>query len=149
VWRDKETQILCKARLDFISHAVADVMTELKTAVDVAPWSFERAFAKRSYDVQTAFYCSGYETITGRPLYPKCIAIENTEPHDIVVYDLNEVTDVGRELYREMMATLADCRKSGLWLGQHPLHEVTLHLPKWRDPEDQDDLADIGVEYTP
>ncbi len=149
VWRDKVTGILCKARLDFVSDAVADVMVELKTAVDVAPWSFERAFAKRDYDVQTAFYADGYETITGRPLFGKCVAVENAPPYDVVVYDLNEVIDTGRELYREMLDKLAECRRSGVWLGQHPLHELTLRLPKWRDPDEQDDLSEIGLEYAP
>lgn len=149
VWRDKVTGILCKARLDFVSDAVADVMVELKTANDVAPWSFESAFAKRAYDVQCAFYADGYETITGRPLFAKCVAIENTAPHDVIVYDLNEVIDTGREIYREMMEKLAECQRSGLWLGQHPLHELKLRLPKWRDPDDQDELAELGLEYAP
>lgn len=147
VWRDKATGLLCKARLDWISTSVADVMLELKTANDVAPWSFESAFAKRGYDVQCAFYADGYQTLTGRPLFPKCVAVENTPPHDVVVYDLIEVVDTGREIYREMIERLAECRKSGEWPGQHEDAEVILRLPKWRDPDDQDELAELGLEY--
>lgn len=148
VWRDKRTGILCKGRLDWLSSAVADVMVDLKTARDVSQWSFEAAFAKREYDVQTAFYADGYETITGRALYGKCIAVENVEPHDVVVYDLAEVIDTGREIYREYLATLAECRASGSWPGQCPSAERVLHLPKWRDmSEDEDsDLTALDLE---
>jgi exodeoxyribonuclease VIII len=146
VWRDKVTGILCKARLDGLSLSVPDVLIEIKTARDVSPWAFESAFAKREYDVQAAFYSDGYEAITGRTLYGKCIAVENVEPHDVIVYDLAEVLDTGREIYREMLGKLADCRKSGLWLGQSPTSERTLRLPKWRDPDEQNDLTDLGLE---
>lgn len=148
VWIDEATGIACKARLDWISTSVADVMAELKTAADVAPFAFESAFARNGYDVQTAFYCDGYKAATGRELYPKCIAVESSAPHDVIVYDLAEVVDVGRELYREMLATLAECRRTGLWLGQSPTSERTLRLPRWRDPAEADanTLDDLGLE---
>jgi len=148
VWRDEATGIVCKARLDGVSRSVPDVLVELKTAVDVAPWAFESAFAKRMYHMQTAFYSDGWKACTGRDLHGgKCIAVENTEPHDVIVYDLAEVTDVGRETYRELLGKVADCRKSGLWLGQSPTQELTLRLPKWLDPEDDNPLEDLGLEY--
>lgn len=145
VWRDKATGVLCKARIDWLSESVADVMCEFKTARDVSPWAFEAAFARREYDVQTAFYCDGYEAITGRALYGKCIAVENVEPHDVIVYDLAEVIDVGREIYRENLARLIDCRRNDYWPGQEPTQERTLRLPRWRDPEDET-LDGLGLE---
>jgi hypothetical protein len=147
VWRDKETGILCKARLDFISHAVANVMCEVKTARDISPWAFQTVFARRDYDVQTAFYRDGWEAVTGKPLYPKCIAVENTEPHDVIVYDLDQVVDVGRELYREMLVKLVACRKSNQWPGQASA-EVPLMLPKWRDPNEEDaGLGGVDLQW--
>lgn len=149
VWRDKRTGLLCKARIDWLSESVPDVMCEFKTARDVSPWAFESAFARRGYDIQTAFYCDGYEAITGRALYAKCITVENVEPHDVIVYDLTEVVDCGRDLYREMLDRVAECRASNQWPGQSPTQERTLRLPKWRDPEEQNSLDDLGLEYAP
>jgi hypothetical protein len=147
VWRDEATGIVCKARLDAISLSVPDVMCELKTAVDVSPWAFESAFAKRGYDIQAAFYSDGYKAVTGRELYAKCIAVESGEPHDVIVYDLAEVVDVGREMYRELLDKLAECRRSNLYLGQSPTEERTLRLPKWRDPEDETNVfEELGIE---
>lgn len=148
VWRDKRTGLLCKGRMDWLSTSVPDVMCDLKTARDVSPWAFEPAFARRNYDVQAAFYADGYETLTGRPLYPKAIAVENVPPHDVIVYDLVEAIDIGRQLYQEALERVAECQQSGLWLGQCPTGERTLRLPKWRDPElaAHDDLADLELE---
>jgi hypothetical protein len=146
VWRDKRTGLLCKARLDFLSTSIADVMVELKTAADISPWTFSNVFAKRGYDVQAAFYADGYETLTGRALYGKCVAVENTEPHDVIVYRLDEVIDTGRELYEEMMLKLSECLKVNKWPGQSPLQEVALQLPKWRNPDDDGGVGDLGLE---
>jgi hypothetical protein len=144
VWADARTSVLCKARIDWLSTSVADVMAELKTAADVGEWSFSSAFAKREYDVQTAFYADGYKALTGRELYSKCIAVESTEPHDVVVYDLAEVVDVGRELYAGYLDRLIECTRANQWPGQGT-QEITLHLPRWRDPEDNE-LADLDLE---
>jgi exodeoxyribonuclease VIII len=152
VWRDAATQILCKARIDWLSLSVPDVLVELKTARDTGPWVFSTAFARSGYDVQAAFYHDGYAACTGREPGGKCIAIENVEPHDTVVYDLNEVIDTGREIYRGYLTRLAECRKSGEWLGQAATDEQILRLPKWRDPSGDDEadvFAELGLEAAP
>jgi PDDEXK-like domain of unknown function (DUF3799) len=146
VWRDAVTGILCKARLDWLSLSVADVIVELKTARDVGQWAFSSAFAKAGYDVQAAFYHDGYTALTGRTPGGKCIAIENVEPHDTVVYDMNEVIDPGREIYRGYLERLVECRKSGEWLGQAETAEQILRLPKWRDPFDDESDPFAGME---
>jgi hypothetical protein len=149
IWIDEPTGLLCKARLDWLSLAVPDVIVELKTARDVGPWAFSSAFAKAGYDVQAAFYHDGYKAITGRAPGGKVIAIENVEPHDTVVFDENEVIDTGRAIYREYLDTLAACRKSGTWPGQADEAEVILRLPKWRDPFDDDALEPETLGLVP
>lgn len=148
IWRDAVTGVLCKARLDWLSLSVPDVIVELKTARDVGPWAFSSAFAKAGYDVQAAFYHDGYVACTGRAPGGKCIAIENVEPHDTVVYDLAEVIDPGREIYRKYLERLVECRKAGEWYGQAETAEQVLRLPKWRDPfdDESDPFAGMDVE---
>lgn len=147
VWRDAVTGILCKARIDWLSLSVADVIVELKTARDVSPLAFASAFARAGYDVQAAFYHDGYTALTGREPGGKCIAIESSEPHDVIVYDENEVIDAGREIYRGYLTRLAECRTSGKWPGQGDEAEEILRLPKWRDPFDDeaDPFADLEL----
>lgn len=146
LWRDEETGLPCKARIDWISHSVADVLLELKTAADVSPRAFQQAFAKNGYDVQAAFYADGYKACTGRDPGGKVIAIENAGPFDSVVYDLNEVIDTGREIYRDYMRKLAECRAANRWPGQAEDAEQILRLPRWRDPFEEDEAAEPMFE---
>lgn len=147
VWRDAVTSILCKARLDWLSLSVADVIVELKTARDASPLAFCSAFARAGYDVQAAFYHDGYTALTGREPGGKCVAIESAEPHDVIVYDAAEVIDAGREIYRGYLARLVECRASGKWPGQAAEAEEILRLPQWRDPFDDeaDPFVDLGM----
>ena len=114
----------------------------------VSPWAFSGKFAKLGYHIQTAFYCMGYRAITGRALYPKCAAVESAEPHDVIMYDLSEVVDVGEATCRELLDKLHACMKAGAWPGQAPSSELVLTLPKWIDGDDEGDnpLEDIGLE---
>lgn len=149
IWNDTASGVLCKARLDWLSVSVPDVIVELKTARDVGPWAFSAAFARAGYDVQAAFYHDGYTACTGRAPGGKCVAIENVEPHDCVVYDYNEVIDTGREIYRDYLDKLVACRRDGAWPGQGGDVELTLRLPKWRDPsldDSADPFAELGLE---
>jgi exodeoxyribonuclease VIII len=151
VWVDAKTGLLCKARLDFVSSAIdgVDVLVELKTSADVSPRIFSQRFAQLGYDVQVAHYQDGWKAITGRTLYLKCPAIENKEPHDIIVYDLLETVDIGRQIKDELLAKVAAHRKSGEWPGQAD-REVSLQLPRWRDPNEgsaDEDVDDLDLDY--
>lgn len=146
VWQDKETGVWLKGRVDFISQSVADVIADLKTARDVSPWAFQSAYAKMQYHVQAAMYADALESITGRPTYHKCIAVESAEPHDVVVYDvIGEPLELGREVYRDLLTKLVECRKNDEWPGASAGAEVSLRLPAWATAE-PDDLSDLGLE---
>jgi hypothetical protein len=145
VWRDPTTGILCKGRLDWLSTSVPDVYLEIKTARDVSPWAFQSAYARMQYHLQAAFYSDGYEQITGRTLYAKCAAVESSEPHDVVVYDVAEALDVGRDAYRLLLEQLAECRKTGVFPGIARGSEMVLRLPRWAAAEDED-LTGLGLE---
>jgi hypothetical protein len=146
VWQDQETGVLLKCRLDGISHSVEDVITELKTARDVSPWGFQSAYAKMQYHVQAAMQCDGLQAVLGRAVYHKCIAVENAEPHDVVVYDvIGEPLELGTETYRDWLKKLVECRRNNEWPGASAGAEVSLRLPAWAAAE-QDDLSELGLE---
>jgi exodeoxyribonuclease VIII len=147
VWQDKETGLWLKGRVDFISQSVPDVIADLKTARDVSPWAFQSAYAKMQYHMQAAMYADGLEAILGRPTYHKCIAVESAEPHDTVVYDvIGEPLELGREVYRDLLHKLVECRKNNEWPGASAGAEVSLRLPAWAVPDESDDLGDLGLE---
>jgi hypothetical protein len=145
VWKDKETGLVCKARIDWLSKSIADVVVELKTAAAIGPHAFEPRFAKAQYDVQIAFYADGYRAVTGRDLHGKCVAIESAPPYDVGVYDLAEAIDTGRIYYREMLQRLSECIRTREWPGQFT-EERSLQLPRWRTHPDEDVTA-VDLDY--
>jgi PDDEXK-like domain of unknown function (DUF3799) len=146
LWREEKFGgVWCKARIDWLSESVADVMCELKTSNSISPRVFGARFANYGYDVQAAFYERGYRKITGRTLHAKCIAVESAEPHDVIVFDLAEAIDVGGEYVEEYLARFHACMQSGEWPGQYPETEVSLQLPQWRKPGEEDGLEELDL----
>lgn len=148
VWRDEPTGLLCKGRVDWLSHAVADVGVELKTTGSITPRDFEPRFARAQYDVQMAFYADGFRAVTGRSLGCKCVVVESAPPFDVGVYDLTEAIDTGRMYYREMLTRLVECLRTNEWPGQLA-DERSLRLPFWRtNPDGEDeDITDVDLDY--
>lgn len=144
VWTDGETGLRCKGRVDLVhdDHTIVD----LKTARSVRPWDFGRAVVTYGYHVQAAFYSDGYEAVThSAPTY-KIIAVENTPPHDVIVYDVtDEVLGIGRDEYYRWLATVKRCQFVGEWPGQANGLPMRLELPPWAIP-DEDGIEGLGLE---
>ena len=114
VWRDEETGVLCKARLDlYTTGAIID----LKTTVDADPETFAKlAFAFR-YHWQAAFYCDGMTAITGEPHDEfSYIVAEREPPHRVEVMRLGMAElEMGRAEYRDALRLYAECEKNNHW----------------------------------
>lgn len=126
-WIDKETGLLCKGRIDHVDTSVDD----LKTAKDVSPAAFARAALSLDYFMQLAFYRDGLAECTGKVLPAKIVAVGNTGPRDVVVYDLSEDSlAYGRRRYRLLLNMLRKCLDDDHWPGVEP-NGATLELPAW------------------
>lgn len=146
VWTDEETGLLCKGRVDWLCHDPADVLADVKTSGNIESYRFCQSAAKLQYHLQTAFYSDGYKAITGRDPEFKVIAVEQSDPHDVAVYDMPpEVLDQGREDYRELLAKLRSHQSFGTWPGYANGSELTFQLPAWALTED-DELTELGLE---
>lgn len=145
VWADRETGILCKARLDWVSDE--HVIVDLKGTANASQWTFGAEAYRRQYHVQQAFYLDGYETLfpTTQP-QSKILAVEYTPPHDSVVFNLpDEVLGIGRDAYRGYLNRLAECREAKAWPGRASGTEMDLMLPKYAWPDDGG-LEELGLE---
>ena len=138
--------IPCKARLDYVNPTLAHV--DLKTCRDASPTGFGLAAARMRYHVQAAFYSDGYEAATGVRLPYVLIAVETEPPHVVAVYRvLDEQIDVGREVYRDCLSRLAFCTRENTWDG-YATGEQSLVLPQWAVPHDDEDVTELGLEFT-
>ena len=130
-WTDAETGLVCKARPDWM---VPDRrwLVDLKTARSVHPRMFGRAVASYGYHRQLAHYAAGIEAACGwRPEKVVLIAVENTAPFDVVVYEMtDDALIVGRQDVDRLLTKLAYHRKTDTWPGRFSEEQV-LDLPEW------------------
>lgn len=130
-WRDGESGLEAKARLDFFSEEMALVI-DLKTTEDASAAAFARSCARYRYHVQSGLYLDGVRAAGGpSELRFVFIAIEKRAPHAVALYELDEdALRKGRFEAREDIATLAQCLEADDWPG-FPDHVQTISLPAW------------------
>jgi hypothetical protein len=132
VWRDEETGLRCKARLD---SWLADVLlpVDLKSTDDAREHAFARSVDTYGYHRQAAHYidglrANGLDVGDGAFTF---IAAEKEPPYDLAVYQLDaeDVAD-GRAQNRAAMRTLAECLASDRWPG-YGQGIRTIQRPAW------------------
>jgi len=136
-------EMACKARLDAVSQLG---IVDLKTSRDGSPSAFGREVLRLEYHVQAAWYVDGYRAQTGRELPWSWVVVEATAPHVVQVYQATEdVLELGRERYRELLDLLHACQRDNHWPG-YATSEMPIQLPRWAWPQDED-VEDIGLEF--
>ena len=145
-WTDAETGVACVGRLDWETKVDRHpAVVDLKSARDVSELWFSRDVAKLDYHLQLAFYADGYQAITGKTPRMVVVAVESVEPYDAVTYIVpEEVLEIGRDAYRELLIKFKQCTESDEWPGQGGNEEKILQLPRWAVPEEEsDDMSDL------
>lgn len=145
-WQDAETGVACVGRIDWetkVDHHPAVV--DLKSTRDAGETWFSRDVAKLDYHLQLAFYADGYQAITGKMPRMVVVAVESVEPYDAVTYVVpEEILEIGRDAYRELLIKFKQCAESDEWPGQGGNEEKILQLPRWAVPEEEsDDMSDL------
>lgn len=145
-WTDAHTGMACVGRLDWETKVDGHpAIVDLKTTRNAGPIFFQRDVAKLDYHLQLAFYADGYEAATGKTPRVVVVAVESTPPYDVVTYIVPaDVIEIGRDQYRQLLETHRDCTALGEWPGQGMGQELTLRLPAWAVPDD-DDTAELGL----
>ena len=148
-WTDVDTGILCRGRIDWLTKINGEYcIVDLKTTRNADPVLFSRDCCKLGYHLQLAFYADAVELATGE--FPRCvvIAVESFPPYDVVTYIVpDEVLDVGRVVYKELLDKLKTCQETNEWPGQGAMMERTLTLPAWAMmDEESEDVSSLDWE---
>lgn len=138
VWRDEETGLLCKSRLDLINVFMGQsFICDLKTAMDAESRSFARACAKFNYDSQAAMYRAGVNALAkhikalDRSWRFVHLVVEASRPYGVAVYELNDAAmGTGELKWRAWLKTYAECTSSGKW-PCYPEGITPLALPRY------------------
>lgn len=127
-WRDGDTGVLCKARLDIVAP---NVVADLKTAQDASPEGFRRAVARYGYHLQLAWYVRGWMHVTGLVCNAQIVAVESSAPYGVAVYQIKlEDLAAAHETNMALLANYADCVAADVW----PSYDETVQeidVPPW------------------
>lgn len=132
VWRDAETSLMCKARLDRrTNHRGHEAIIELKTTTDAGPRGFARQVDQFGYHMSAAWYLRGLDALDPSPRRFIFIALEKGEPHAVACYELDELfLAVGRAECDRALRAYARARAADSWPG-YPERITTLAAPGW------------------
>lgn len=129
VWKDELSGILCKGRLDKICRKY-NTLVDLKTTKS-ADIDFKDAIFRYHYHVQQAHYKAGAQALGIDIDHCVIVAVENTEPHGVLSYELsNKTLLLGSNLRRRMLEAVAHCEKEQTW-NLYPDFVLMVEPPTW------------------
>jgi exodeoxyribonuclease VIII len=140
-WKDPETGIACKCRLDWVTPgAVVDV----KTAACAAADEFSKACWRYAYHRQAAFYLDGATACGLNMRRFVLLVVEKDPPHLCACYELDAMDiELGRQSCHRDLATLQACLDAetrgepNAWPGYGD-NVQPLALPRWAYYEEQE-----------
>lgn len=135
-----------KGRVDWLTTiGTRDCLVGVKTARDCGPFWFGRHAFDLQYHLQWAYYHDAHKAIRGRAPSMIEIVVENEAPYAVAVYRVSDdILDLGRETYWELVKQLNECEATGEWPG--PVRGVAeLTFPTWAYPRESD-LSGLGLD---
>jgi hypothetical protein len=129
-WRDEETGLSCKSRLDYYVKDLA-MIADVKTCEDASWDAFRRDVAKYSYHRQDALYRSAALELDLPVQHFVLLAVEKSPPYAVATYTLDgEGIGRGYQAARRDMNVLAECLKTNRWPA-YPETIMEIEVPPW------------------
>lgn len=117
VWKDSETNLLCKARLDVSPYMDLRVIPDLKTTINTSERGFKHEIDKHHYDFSAGMYLEGASIVLGKKIdLFVIIAPEKKPPYRIHVHELSSnYIERGNVAFHEALRKEKACIKSGYY----------------------------------
>jgi len=130
-WKDKETGLQLKARVDAFSEK-HKIISDLKTTSNAGKYEFIKSAFSFRYHVQAAFYIEALKScIDESDRDFTFIAVEKSAPYLVATYfATQEQLELGRAIMRQELQALANCYEKDIWAGYSDKLEE-LGLPYW------------------
>lgn len=129
-WKDEETGLSCKSRLDYYVESLA-MIVDVKTTEDASWDEFRRDVAKYDYHVQDALYRSAALSLDMPVQHFVLLAVEKSPPYALAPFTLDaEGIGRGYQAARRDIDTLAHCMNTGRWPGYSETIQ-TIEVPFW------------------
>lgn len=128
-WTDPETGVPCRARLDWLSHLVAD----FKTSTSAEPGHIARKIDDFGYYMQADWYLSGaiHLDLVAPDAEFVFVFQDKNPPYLVTAVVLDDVAlKIGHERNRQAREIYRDCMENGVWPGYSTAIE-RVSLPLW------------------
>jgi hypothetical protein len=138
LWEDRETGVLCKARIDKVGMIGEwPIIGDLKTSADASRRAFERDIYNYGYGLQAAHYLDGLETLyplpaNGQPFRRFAFfVVESAAPWAVAVYEPDDTTLAQAAMDRQrFLRRWKRCVETGHWPG-YPDGIELVSYPAW------------------
>jgi hypothetical protein len=131
VWRDPDTGLPCKARLDWVNRVFFFVL-DPKSCKDASREGFARACASFFYHLQAVHYLEGCKAVGLDIRKFFFIAQEKEPPYACALYELDAPDEeLGYRLRTKAMRMLADAMAMNHWPGLNNDNATRLRLPAY------------------
>jgi hypothetical protein len=122
--------VRCRARYDYVAERGMD--WDLKTTSDLL--AFSKSVANFGYHRQNAFYGMGKKQIEGKYSGFRFVVVENKEPYDCAIFELEDsAIRQGRGEIEDSLDLYTNCVEAKTWPGAYRNDETIykLELPRW------------------
>ena len=135
-----------KIRTDLLIGAVGEGQRDRPLIIDLkkegrsaSARSFQAAMWRYRYDIQAAMAIEAVKDLTGRDADFYFLVVEDTPPHEVVVYQPGAATiDAAREDFHGILSQISWCQSHNVWPGlgwdyDKESYEIQpLELPDWK-----------------
>ena len=129
-WRDSDTEVECKARIDAHNPSFATIC-DLKTTTDASPSGFPRKLWAYGYHRQAAWYLEAMQANKEAAEHFVFIAVEKDPPYPVGVYRLDdEAIKLSRAENKALLRRFAECQRTDVW-PEYTTGIETISLPKF------------------
>ena len=132
LFRDEQTDLPCKARVDRITTLHGwPVLIDIKTAKAMGNYALEKDLAQWNYHVRLAWYMDALSRVKPADWMTVFVWISNSGPCEVRMSQCDDpVWEEGRAAYRHCLERYARCVESGQWDSYAPGIEV-VNPPRW------------------
>lgn len=136
VWKDDETGLLCKARIDAITQFAGwTFILDLKSARDASQHAFRSHMTTLGYYRSMAWYRHGLNVLSEHARRCVLLACEKVAPFCAVPYQLTEsALEIGMTEMRALLRDYAKAQESGIFPGYSD-DIVMIDVAGWKERE--------------
>jgi hypothetical protein len=134
-WRDTETGVMRRGRLDLLPHPTNGrlIIVDYKSAVSASPQKFRNAAADYGYHMQAPNYIDGVLALNlAEDAAFVFVVQEKTPPYLVSVVELDSLAmRIGRHDMRKALDIYVDCMTTDTWPGYADDDVALVSLPGW------------------